>query len=60
MLIIFLSLGAGLLTWKIANSLIKWKRHNKQSKQQSKLTQNQATLAPVKSADIKYILFNTI
>lgn len=57
MLIIFMSLGAGLLTWGIANSLIKWKRHNKQRKLQSKLTQNQASLAPGTSAKMK-IYFN--
>ncbi|MEG3990510.1 hypothetical protein QUA13_25860 [Microcoleus sp. S28C3] len=48
MLIIFLSLSAGLLTWVIANSLRKWKRHNKKSKLQGKLTQNQASLAQEK------------
>lgn len=56
MLIIFLRLGAGLFTWGIANILIKDKRHTKKkSKLQGKLTQNQASLAPGKSADTKNI-----
>lgn len=51
-LIIFLSLGAGLLTWKIANSLINRKRRNKKANRQDESTQNQASLTPGQSADI--------
>jgi len=50
-LIIVISSGSGLLTWKAVNNLINQKRNNK-VKLQGESTQNQASLAPGQGADM--------
>lgn len=54
-LIIFLSLGAGLITWKLANNLINRKGNNKKVKQQADSNENQPSLTPGQSADMSFI-----
>ncbi len=55
-LIIFLSLSAGFITWKAANNLINRKDNNRKVKSQKKLAGDQPSLTPEQTASTSFII----